>query len=79
MPVEREELEAAARHIKLMLFGSIHSDLGFVGIGSSVIHVYVHSTKKAWANKHVATWEGFDVIWHYKVGPSVAGLAELRQ
>lgn len=60
MPVDREELEAAARSLRVVLFGEGSSDLGFVGVGLSDIHVYVHTGRKAWAGKYVAAWEGED-------------------
>lgn len=75
MPVDREELESAARSLRIVLFGEHNHELGFVGIGASDIHVYVHAGKKAWAGKHVASWDGYSVTWHYKVGPIVAQTA----
>ncbi len=75
MPIDQDELKGAARSLRLFLFGQGQSDLGFVGIGASDIQVFVHAGRRAWmGDKHVMTWEGFSVIWHYKVGPMVANL-----
>lgn len=67
------ELKAAARSLKTFYFGEVSQTdpAGFVGIGQDEIHMYVHASKKAWSGKHLSTWEGYPIVWHYKVGPIV--------
>jgi len=69
------ELKAATLRLKSHLFGTRY-DLGFIGIGTNEIVVYVHGSRRQWEKLRVMEWEGFPVRWRYRVGPIVALASE---
>lgn len=61
-------LERAADEFRTILFGPRVGldDLGFVGVGTDKLHVYIYA--KTWPHQEVRTYDGIDVEYHLGVG-----------